>query len=119
MWFSSCVLASSDFGGGAVTTGGGGGAAQAARPARAAQAARTRRLFDIGESFPFATDIKSRLSRKNPIRSTPFYRMSIGRRARGEACSPPPAKLVILISYGRGQIAVKDRKGLERTAGGA
>jgi hypothetical protein len=49
IWFSSCVLASSGFGGGAVTTGaGGGGAAQAASPATA-QAARMRRLLDIGE----------------------------------------------------------------------
>ena len=88
MWFSSCVLASSDFGGGAVTMGtGGGGAAQAARPARAAQAARMRRLFDIVESFPFAADTTSRLSRKNAIRSTPFQRLSIGRRALGEAGS--------------------------------
>jgi hypothetical protein len=50
IWFSSCVLASSGFGGGAVTTGaGGGGAAQAVSPARTAQAARMRRLLEIGE----------------------------------------------------------------------
>jgi len=50
IWFSSCLLASSGFGGGAVTTGaGGGGAAQAASPARTAQAARMRRLLEIGE----------------------------------------------------------------------
>jgi hypothetical protein len=48
IWFSSCVLASSGFGGGAVTTGAG-AAAQAASPARTAQAARMRRLLEIGE----------------------------------------------------------------------